>query len=108
VIVTESPACAHTRLITNLICIKANNAARRRFAGYYKGTQSIGAAVAWAIDSTSVSFHWELLLNWTLFTVSVPFTAAVVYGWVTNGEKVYKRAKQAPMVSLRQEIEEQS
>jgi hypothetical protein len=89
-------------------CIEANNAISRRFAGYYKGTQSIGAALAWAIDSTSVSFHWELLLNWTLFTASVPFTAALAYGWVTNGEKVYKRAKQTPMVGVYQEIEAQS
>jgi hypothetical protein len=50
--------------------------------------QSAGAAVAWAIDNTTISYLYELLINWTLFTISVPFTAAVAYGWVTNIKQV--------------------
>ncbi|KXN67650.1 MFS general substrate transporter [Conidiobolus coronatus NRRL 28638] len=43
-----------------------------RYAGFYKGVQSIGAAVAWAIDSNgTVSQMTQLITNWALFSAAV-------------------------------------
>ncbi|ORX93087.1 MFS general substrate transporter [Basidiobolus meristosporus CBS 931.73] len=45
-----------------------------RYAGYYKGMQSAGAAIAWRIDAVNTSFLIQLIVSWALFTVSLPFT----------------------------------
>jgi MFS family permease len=42
-----------------------------RFSGYYKGVQSAGAAVAWALDiSDSVSYATQLIICFVLFVLS--------------------------------------
>lgn len=34
-----------------------------RYAGYYKGVQSLGAAVAWAIDASGTAYRTQLIIN---------------------------------------------
>ncbi|KAI9026071.1 major facilitator superfamily domain-containing protein [Hyaloraphidium curvatum] len=46
------------------------------YAGYYKGIQSAFAAVAWQLDNVA-SWRAQFIVNWVLFTLSVPF-----YMWV--------------------------
>lgn len=49
-----------------------------RYAGFYKGIQSAGAAVAWQIDNHSVSPMVQLIVNWVLTTVSYPLLLVLV------------------------------
>lgn len=49
-----------------------------RYAGFYKGVQSAGAAVAWQIDTRKVSFLHELIANWALMTASFPLLIVVI------------------------------
>ncbi|KAJ1721771.1 hypothetical protein LPJ53_003758 [Coemansia erecta] len=50
-----------------------------RYAGFYKGMQSLGAAVAWQLDAHSVALVAQLAVNWALFNVAIPFTAFVAW-----------------------------
>ncbi|KAJ2472898.1 hypothetical protein GGI02_001253 [Coemansia sp. RSA 2322] len=43
-----------------------------RYAGYYKGMQSLGAAIAWQLDARSVPLIAQLAANWVLLDVAVP------------------------------------
>ncbi|ORX90579.1 MFS general substrate transporter [Basidiobolus meristosporus CBS 931.73] len=45
-----------------------------RYAGFYKGLQSAGGAIAWRIDAVNTAFLTQLIISWALFTVSLPFT----------------------------------
>ncbi|XP_042013160.1 UNC93-like protein 1 [Salvia splendens] len=49
-----------------------------RFTGFYKGVQSVGAAVAWQIDSHNVAFVNELAANWGLMTISYPLLVLLI------------------------------
>ncbi|XP_027942156.1 UNC93-like protein 1 [Vigna unguiculata] len=49
-----------------------------RYAGFYKGIQSAGAAVAWQIDNHKVSGMAQLIVNWVLTTVSYPLLLVLV------------------------------
>ncbi|KAL2339523.1 hypothetical protein Fmac_007463 [Flemingia macrophylla] len=49
-----------------------------RYAGFYKGIQSAGAAVAWQIDNRNVSSTNQLIINWVLTTVSYPLLFLLV------------------------------
>ena len=49
-----------------------------RYSGFYKGVQSAGAAIAWHIDNTGVSFVGELLINWVLMGASFPLLAILL------------------------------
>ncbi|TKY73989.1 UNC93 protein 2 [Spatholobus suberectus] len=49
-----------------------------RYAGFYKGIQSAGAAVAWQIDNHKVSCMAQLIVNWVLTTVSYPLLLVLV------------------------------
>ncbi|CAH9110998.1 unnamed protein product [Cuscuta europaea] len=49
-----------------------------RYAGFYKGVQSAGGAVAWQVDAQKVSFLKQLIVNWGLTTVSYPLLALLV------------------------------
>lgn len=42
-----------------------------RYAGYYKGTQSLGAAISWAID-INMMYTPQFWICWALFLVSLP------------------------------------
>lgn len=49
-----------------------------RYAGFYKGIQSAGAAVAWQIDNQNVSAMAQLIVNWVLTTVSYPLLLVLI------------------------------
>ncbi|KAJ7538750.1 hypothetical protein O6H91_11G062200 [Diphasiastrum complanatum] len=49
-----------------------------RYSGFYKGVQSVGAAIAWQVDQRGMPLLWELLFNWILLTISFPFVALVL------------------------------
>lgn len=49
-----------------------------RYVGFYKGVQSAGAAVAWQVDRHKVSFMSQLIVNWSLSTVSYPLLVVLV------------------------------
>ncbi|KAJ8748132.1 hypothetical protein K2173_012599 [Erythroxylum novogranatense] len=49
-----------------------------RYVGFYKGVQSAGAAVAWQVDSQKVPMLTQLIVNWSLTTVSYPLLAVLV------------------------------
>ncbi|CAK7324309.1 unnamed protein product [Dovyalis caffra] len=49
-----------------------------RYVGFYKGVQSAGAAVAWQVDSHEVPLLNQLIVNWSLTTVSYPLLAILV------------------------------
>lgn len=53
------------------------------FVGYYKGMQSAAAAVAWALGNAT-SFGAQFIVNWVLFTISVPFYMVVAYKYVED------------------------
>ncbi|KAI9298796.1 hypothetical protein K502DRAFT_170014 [Neoconidiobolus thromboides FSU 785] len=43
-----------------------------RYAGFYKGIQSFGAAIAWGISTSSASYLAQLIICWALLEISVP------------------------------------
>ncbi|KAL1920844.1 uncharacterized protein VTP21DRAFT_11479 [Calcarisporiella thermophila] len=43
-----------------------------RYAGFYKSIQSAGGAISWAIDSTSIPYMGEAILNFVLLLVALP------------------------------------
>lgn len=53
--------------------------ASNRYSGFYKGVQSAGAAVAWQVDTHHVSFMSQLVVNWSLTTLSYPLLAVLVF-----------------------------
>ncbi|KAJ2318847.1 hypothetical protein GGI00_006518, partial [Coemansia sp. RSA 2681] len=42
-----------------------------RYAGFYKGIQSLGATVAWQLDAKNVSYLNQLIGNWVLLVISL-------------------------------------
>lgn len=48
-----------------------------RLAGYYKGVQSAGSAVAFAMDAVVTPYLAELLVSWLLLLVSLPLCAYI-------------------------------
>lgn len=55
-----------------------------RYSGFYKGVQSAGAAVAWQVDTRKVPLMSQLIVNWSLTTVSYPLLVLLVYFYVKN------------------------
>ncbi|XP_008784633.1 UNC93-like protein 1 [Phoenix dactylifera] len=49
-----------------------------RYSGFYKGVQSAGAAVAWQIDNSKTKLLSQLIVNWSLTTVSYPLLVVLV------------------------------
>ncbi|RZC73882.1 hypothetical protein C5167_049363 [Papaver somniferum] len=49
-----------------------------RYAGFYKGIQSAGGAAAWQIDAHKVSLIGQLIINWSLTTISYPLLVLLV------------------------------
>ncbi|KAF8647623.1 hypothetical protein HU200_065258 [Digitaria exilis] len=50
-----------------------------RYAGFYKGVQSAGAAVSWQVDFHKTPLMTQLIVNWVLITVSYPLLALLVF-----------------------------
>ncbi|KAJ1882335.1 hypothetical protein LPJ57_001013 [Coemansia sp. RSA 486] len=59
-----------------------------RYAGFYKGIQSLGATVAWQLDAKSVSYMHQLIGNWVLLGISLPPMFYVVYTLKDHSEEV--------------------
>lgn len=59
-----------------------------RYAGFYKGVQSAGAAVAWQIDTRKVPYMHQLIVNWVLTTISYPLLALLVIKAIEDEDKV--------------------
>ncbi|KAH9780476.1 UNC93-like protein 1 [Citrus sinensis] len=49
-----------------------------RYSGFYKGVQSAGAAVAWQVDTHKVPLLSQLVVNWSLTTISYPLLVILV------------------------------
>ncbi|KAJ4727974.1 UNC93-like protein 1 [Melia azedarach] len=47
-----------------------------RYTGFYKGVQSAGSAIAWQIDTHKAPLLTQLIINWSLTTLSYPAVAA--------------------------------
>lgn len=58
-----------------------------RYAGFYKGVQSAGSAVAWQADAHGLSFIGQLILNWGLTTVGIPLLLVLVMLAVKDDNK---------------------
>lgn len=50
-----------------------------RYVGFYKGVQSAGAAVAWQVDQKGASLMSQLIVNWSLTTISYPLLVVLIY-----------------------------
>jgi hypothetical protein len=49
------------------------------FAGFYKGIQSAGAAICWAIDSANTAYTAEFASCWALLVGSLLIAAPVIF-----------------------------
>lgn len=49
-----------------------------RYAGFYKGVQSGGAAVAWQLDTRQVPYLTQLIINWALMSLSFPLLLILI------------------------------
>ncbi|KAM3077202.1 hypothetical protein ACMFMG_003333 [Clarireedia jacksonii] len=58
-----------------------SNSGRRsaNYVGFYKGIQSAGAAVMWALDSRKTSYKGEFISNWVLLSASLIIAAPVIF-----------------------------
>ncbi|KAI9259317.1 major facilitator superfamily domain-containing protein [Sporodiniella umbellata] len=48
-----------------------------RYAGFYKATQSAGAAISFGIDAVNIPLKWECLICWVLVFLSFPLIFCV-------------------------------
>ncbi|KAK4570955.1 hypothetical protein RGQ29_029707 [Quercus rubra] len=58
-----------------------------RYVGFYKGVQSAGAAAAWQVDTQKVSYMSQLIVNWSLTTISYPLLLILVLLAVKDNHK---------------------
>ncbi|TGO20871.1 hypothetical protein BPAE_0259g00010 [Botrytis paeoniae] len=49
------------------------------YVGFYKGIQSAGGAVMWALDAKKLSYHDEFISNWVILSVSCVIAAPVIF-----------------------------
>lgn len=63
-----------------------------RYVGFYKGVQSAGAAVAWQIDTHKVPMLSQLIVNWSLTTLSYPLLFVLVMLAVQDDHKSKERS----------------
>lgn len=59
-----------------------------RYAGFYKATQSAGAAISFGIDAVNIPLKWECLICWILVFVSFPLIAVVANNVSDTNENV--------------------
>ncbi|KAI9500340.1 major facilitator superfamily domain-containing protein [Coemansia spiralis] len=60
-----------------------------RYAGFYKGIQSFGAAIAWQLD-VKVTPRNQLIANWVLFGASIPPMLFVIWFLKDHNEDIPK------------------
>jgi hypothetical protein len=58
-----------------------SNSGRRsaNFVGFYKGIQSVGAAVVNNLDARHLSYRKEFISNWVLLSVSLVVAAPLIF-----------------------------
>ena len=58
-----------------------SNSGRRsaNYVGFYKGIQSVGAAIVNNLDARKLSYEREFISNWVLLAVSLVFAAPVIF-----------------------------
>lgn len=54
-----------------------------RYAGYYKGIQSLGAAIAWILDASGMMYRWQAIICFILASIMIPPTY-IVASWITE------------------------
>ncbi|KAJ2491809.1 hypothetical protein IWW37_002008 [Coemansia sp. RSA 2050] len=59
-----------------------------RYAGFYKGVQSLGATVAWQLDAQSVPLMTQLIVNWVLMVLAMPFMFYVAANVKDTSEEI--------------------
>ncbi|KAJ1890405.1 hypothetical protein LPJ66_007501 [Kickxella alabastrina] len=60
-----------------------------RYVGFYKGIQSMGAAVSWQIGAREIPFMNQLIGNWVLLILSLPtmaYTVTRVENWALDDQ----------------------
>ncbi|KAJ1881176.1 hypothetical protein H4R99_003296 [Coemansia sp. RSA 1722] len=62
-----------------------------RYAGFYKGMQSLGAAVAWQLDAQNAPLMTQVIVNWVLFNLAIPFTCYVASRIKDSSEEAVDR-----------------
>ncbi|KAK9667553.1 hypothetical protein K7432_017698 [Basidiobolus ranarum] len=62
-----------------------------RYAGFYKGVQSAGAAIAWDIDAKRNPLMTQFIVNWVLLTASLPFSFIVARGIKDTSEVEHEK-----------------
>ncbi|KAJ2660743.1 hypothetical protein IW148_003660 [Coemansia sp. RSA 1199] len=65
-----------------------------RYAGFYKGMQSFGAAIAWQLDIKVITIN-QIIANWVLFGASVPPMLYVIWKIKNHSEDQSIEAKSA-------------
>lgn len=63
-----------------------------RYTGFYKGVQSAGSAVAWQVDANKVPLLSQLIVNWSLATLSYPLLVVLIMFAVKDDDKDSKGA----------------
>ncbi|KAJ2081055.1 hypothetical protein H4R24_002626 [Coemansia sp. RSA 988] len=66
-----------------------NNQKLSRYAGFYKGMQSFGAAIAWQLDIKIPPLN-QLIANWALFGASIPPMLYVIWMIKDHSEDTVK------------------
>lgn len=59
-----------------------------RYAGFYKGMQSFGGAIAWQLDAKKVAPIRQLIANWVLFGISLPCMLYVLWNIKDHSEDI--------------------
>ncbi|KAL4342515.1 hypothetical protein GQ457_08G012940 [Hibiscus cannabinus] len=76
-----------------------------RYSGFYKGVQSAGAAVAWQVDTHKVPLLSQLIVNWSLTTISYPLLVLLVMLAVKDDNKTLdETVKEATVPSSNKDV----
>ncbi|OMO69151.1 Ion channel regulatory protein, UNC-93 [Corchorus capsularis] len=76
-----------------------------RYSGFYKGVQSAGAAVAWQVDTHKVPLLSQLIVNWSLTTISYPLLILLVILAVKDENKsIEENPKEANVTASNKDI----
>ncbi|RKP07601.1 UNC93-like protein [Thamnocephalis sphaerospora] len=73
-----------------------------RYAGLYKGIQSAGGAISWAIDMAEVSYLTQLIINWGILVAAIP-SAYIVARQVKDTS--HDAVEEAKMQAIKQQNE---
>ncbi|KAI9294180.1 MFS general substrate transporter [Neoconidiobolus thromboides FSU 785] len=69
-----------------------DSAVLSRYAGFYKGIQSAGAAIAWRLNAIQTPYLVELIINWTLIVAGC-IAALIVATKIKESSKVEQEDK---------------